>query len=406
MRDNKYLKLVMLLSVIGFGIAAYLVVLHVKFSTGSAGLTEGCGIGSGTGCIDIAVSKYSSIFGVPLAAIAMGAFLSLLVLGFLALSNEQGGSEPTYMMFLLATISVIVTVTMFIISNYVLREFCVFCAMLWVVNLAIWPCLVKQLGLGWGNALAGNLELLGGGKANLRRERVTSSFTVAVVCVILMGVGGLVAKGSSNKGPPGPSTMVSDFNGAQVVMLPAEAYGGPRSKGFSGEGAPVLEIAELADFQCPGCKMAGQFLRSFELKHKGKVRVTYLNFPLDGSCNPFTPNGGHKQSCALARGGICAAKQGKFWPYHDNVFDKQEEIHSSPSFVNEIVKEIGLDVAAYEACLKDPATETELQKDMQYGEMVNLESTPTIIVNQRKMIGARTPADYEALLDSIESQKK
>jgi len=403
MRDNKYLKLVMLLALIGAGISIHLLLLHNRFATGQAGLTEGCGIGSSAGCLDIAVSKYSVVLGIPLAAIAIGAYLSILLLGFFSMKNEQGGTESSYVMFLLSTISVVVTVIMFVIANYVIQQFCVYCSMLWVVNLAIWPCLVKHLGLGWGNALAGNLELLGNGKANLRRERVTSSLTMAVITVaVVAGLGTLIK--ANMAGAQGPSTMVADFSRASMVILPAEAYGGARSKGFSGTGAPVLEIAEFADFQCPGCKMAGQFLRSFVLKHKDKVRLTYINFPLDGSCNPFTPNGGHRVACSAARGGICAAKQGKFWEYHDQVFDRQADL--SVPVLEDIAVKSALDMQAYKACLTDPATETELQRDMQLGETISLESTPTIVINQRKMIGARTPADYENLLEAIEKELK
>lgn len=403
MRDNNtFLKLALVLAVIGVLISGKLLSIHNRFATGQASLTESCGIGGGSeGCASIAVSSYSDIFGVPVAAIALGTYIALLLLGFLALKNQQGSAETVYVMFFLATVSVVVTVIMFVISNYVVKEFCHYCAMLWVVNLAIWPCLVKQLGLGWGNALAGNLELLGNGKANLRKERVTSSASIAVAAVVITSVIGLVAKAGST-GPQGPSTIVGDYANAQVVMLPAEAFGGPMSKGAAS--APVMEIAEMADFQCPACKSAGQALRSFLLKHKDKVRITYHNFPLDGSCNPFVPNGGHRMACAAARGGICAAKQGKFWDFHDQVFDRQDDL--SAATLEDIAKKTGLDTAAYEACLKDPSTETQLQQDMQYGEMINLQSTPTLVINGRKLIGGRTPADLEKLLDAIENDTK
>jgi len=404
MRSNSgFLKLVMLLSLIGMGVSVKLLLVHNRFSTGQASLTESCGIGANQSCGAVAVSKYSDVFGVPVAAIALGTYLALLFLGIYALKNQQGGTESLYVMFLLSTVSVIVTVVMFVISNYVLKEFCVYCAMLWVVNLAIWPCLVKQLDLGWGNALAGNLELLGNGKANLRKERVNGSLLTAVACVVVVSILGLVTK-ASMAGPQPESTILSDYARATVVMLPAEAYGGPTSKGFSGSGAPILDIVELADFQCPACKVAGQHLRSFVLKHKDKVRVTYHNFPLDGACNPFAPNGGHKSACAAARGGLCAAKQNKFWEYHDQIFDRQEDLSSA--VIEEIAQKSGLDMNTYQACLKDPATETELQKDMQLGEMISLESTPTIVINQRKFIGARSAAEYEKSLESVERETK
>ncbi len=393
----------MLLSVIGTAISLKLLSIHIRFATGMAGLTENCGIGGNTGCADIAVSSYSDLFGIPIASVALGTYLAFLLLGFLSLKSPQGSKENIFMMFFLSTISILVTVTMFVISNYILKQFCSYCAMLWVINLAIWPLLVLQLGLGWGNALAGNLELLGGRKENLQSDRVRTSLITAVVCVAVAVLGAVVVK--ANASPPSHGgTLVADWENAPMVMLPGEAFGGPMSKGWSGEGSPVMEIAELADFQCPACKMAGQALRIFLLKHKDKVRLTYHNFPLDGSCNPFAPNGGHRLACAAAKGGMCAAQQGKFWAFHDQVFDNQENL--SPSSFEEFAKTAGLDMAAYESCLKDPATETALQKDMQLGEMIGLQSTPTLIINGRKMIGGRSPAELDTLLEHLESKLK
>jgi protein-disulfide isomerase len=201
-----------------------------------------------------------------------------------------------------------------------------------------------------------------------------------------------------------PSRLVDDYAKAPIVMLSSDAYGGATAKGGSG-GQPEMEIAELADFQCPGCKMAAQTLKPFLSKHGDKVRLTFHNFPLDGSCNPYAPHGMHAIACALARGGLCAAKQDKFWPYHDQVYDRQNE-GMGLSTIDDVAATIGLDTAAFQACMKDPQTEMQLQKDMQLGEMVNLESTPTLVINGHKLTGARPPAEYEALLYQIEKEKK
>ncbi|HEY8279073.1 MAG TPA: thioredoxin domain-containing protein [Bdellovibrionota bacterium] len=407
MRSNTtFLKLVLILSLIGIVVSGKLLSIHNRFSTGQAALTETCTIG-GTGCASVAVSDYSDIAGIPVAAIAMGYYFALLFLMIWALRNHQSANEPLYTSFFLSTLAVVVTVVMFSISNYVLRQFCEYCAMLWVVNLAVWPCLVKQLGLGWGNALAANKEIFGAGKLNLRKERLMASFGIAAGCVVVLAVLGLVAKaGEGGKNPTGESTLVSDYAKAPIVMLPSEVYGGATSKGFKdGTGAPVMEIAELADFECPGCRYAAQFLKPFLLKHGNKVRLTFRNFPLDGSCNSYAANGPHHVACALAKAGLCASKQNKFWEYHDEVYDRQAE-GLSLSVIEDVSQKIGLDRGAFQACLTDPATEIQLQKDMQLGEQINLRSTPTMVINGRKIEGGRPPAELEALLNSIEKEAK
>lgn len=402
--ENTYLKLILALALVGILVSGWLLSVHIKFSTGQAGLTESCSIpliGTSQGCANVAVSDYSDVAGVPLAAIAMSFYFTVLILVFWAMRNYQMAYEALYVSYFLSTISILVTVVMFSISRFVLHSFCIGCSMLWVVNLALWPCFVKHLNLGWGRALAANLELLHPRALNLKKERIGLSFALGAVCLLVFSVIGASAKGlSNNEGPGGGSAILTEYQNGQQVFLPAEALGGPSSKGSS---APIMDIVEFADFQCPGCRMGSQFLRPFLLKHGDKVRLTYRNFPLDGSCNSFVPNGGHTMACSSARHAICAGQQGKFWEMHDLIFDNQESL--SVASLSELATKAGLDQAKLETCLKDPATESILQKDIQWGDLIQLESTPTMIVNGRKLVGAHAPKDLEALLQSLEKAK-
>ena len=403
--DNAYLKIILMLCLVGIITAGWLLSVHIRFSTGQAGLTEGCVLGAsflGGGCANVAVSEYSDIFGIPLAAIAMGYYAAILLLVFWAMRNYQAAYEPLYLSFFLSTLAIVVTVIMFYISRFVLNSFCIGCSILWLVNLAIWPAFVKHLGLGWGNALGANMELFRSKELKLRSDRLRVSFITSAVCLLIFSAVGAAAKGlQGQESRATDSSIITDYKAAQQTFLPAEAFGGPQSKGAT---APVMDIVEFADFQCPGCKMAAQFLRPFVLKNADKVRVTFRHFPLDGSCNPFVPNGQHNLACAAARNTVCAGQQGKFWEMHDQIFDNQDSLTFQG--MEGFVASLGLDKAKFDACLKDPATESAMQKDMQWGELIQLQSTPTIIVNGRKLTGARQPAELEALLQHLESEKK
>ncbi len=401
--DNTFIKLILALCLVGILTSGWLLSIHIRFATGQASLTETCsilGMNSGTGCATIAVSDYSDVLGVPLAAIALGYYFTLLLLVFWSMRNFQMAYESLYVSYFLSTLAILVTVTMFVISRYVLNSFCLGCSILWVVNLLIWPCFVKQLGLNWGNALAANLELFRKKNLQLKRERILGSFVVGMVCLVVFAVVGSAAK--SLQGQPvnySEASLLTDYQTAVQVFLPAESLGGAQSKGLQ-SGTPILEIVEFADFQCPACRMAAQLFKPFLLKHADKVRLTFHHFPLDGSCNPFTPNGMHSFACSAARTALCAGKQEKFWPVHDLIFDRQADL--SLAVLDQIVQEAGLDKAAFDACMKAPATETELQRQMAWGEQIKLESTPTIVINGRKMSGVRHPAELEALLQSLE----
>src|SRR3989344_6843078 len=184
--------------------------------------------------------------------------------------NYQAAYESLYVSFFLSTLSIFVTVTMFYLSRFVVKEFCFGCAILWMINLSIWPALVKQLGLNWGSALFANRELLR--SKTLKRNRIFGSFVVGLGSLVIFSLVGAYAKGLQGEQEGGyeESSLLNDFKNAPQVFLPAEILGGAQSKGFKGEGAPVLEIVEFADFQCPACRIAAQYLKPFVLKHGSK----------------------------------------------------------------------------------------------------------------------------------------
>lgn len=407
--DNTFLRCILLLSLVGILVSGWLLNTHIKFSTGQAGLTETCsmpGVGSSEGCANIAVSEYSDVFGIPLAALAMGFYFTLLLLIFWAMRNYQSAYEPLYVGFFLSTLSIVVTVIMFSISRFKLNSFCLGCSLLWMVNLAIWPSFVKHLRLSWGTALAANLELIRHKDLNLKKDRLGYCFALGAICLLVFSVVGASAKGLQGTQTAQEATSLpTDYQSAAQTFLPVEAIGGPSSKTNIAAGkTPILEIVEFADFQCPGCRAAAQYLKPFMRKHGDKVRVTFRNFPLDGSCNRHVPNGQHRLACASARSALCAGQQGKFWEMHDLIFDNQENL--SVALLGELAGKAGLDSAKLEACLKDSAMETQLQKDIEWGDLIQLQSTPTLVINGRKLSGARSPRDLEALLETLEKEVK
>lgn len=407
--DSKFLRVVLILCLAGIFISGWLLSTHIRFSTGQAGLTESCSILSSShsqGCANVAVSAYSDVFGIPLAAIALGYYFTVLLLVFWAMRNFQQSYEALYVTFFLSTLSIIVTVIMFSISRFVLNSFCIGCAGLWTVNLLLWPAMVKQLGLSWGNALAGNLELIRHKNLQLQQKRILNCFILGGVCLIVFSVIGTAAKGLSNEeSRAGDAALIAEYQNAVQVFLPAEAFGGPQSKGLKVENGktPVMDIVEFADFQCPACKMAGQYFKPFVMKHSDKVRLSFRHFPLDGSCNPHAANGRHMVACIAAKAATCAGRQDRFFALHDQIYDHQEELTSS--LIDELAEKAGLDMAQYKSCQADKTVDAQMRNEMEWANMINLESTPTVVINGRKLVGARSPADLEALLNFLEKAK-
>src|SRR5262249_55804702 len=88
-----------------------------------------------------------------------------------------------------------------------------------------------------------------------------------------------------------------------------------RSKGA--RAAPVT-VYEMADFQCPACRMCRVAVlptRERELVATGKVRWVFINLPLTNL---------HPNAVAAAEVAMCAARQGRFWQTHDALYAEQD----------------------------------------------------------------------------------
>lgn len=153
---------------------------------------------------------------------------------------------------------------------------------------------------------------------------------------------------------------------------------------FIGDPDAPLQLVMFEDFQCPFCL---QFtLRSEpELVEKwvaeGKLRIEFRNLPILG-----------EDSAQAAFGAHCAAQQDAFWPYHKELFlaqfdagQLQDEVLNVGRFApDELVRHAetaGLDTAAFEACLIDPATYDAVLEQVRGAQETGLRSTPSFLLN-------------------------
>lgn len=81
------------------------------------------------------------------------------------------------------------------------------------------------------------------------------------------------------------------------------------------EGAKVT-IVEFSDFECPFCIRAYPTIKKILSDYKGQVRFYYKHYPLTQI---------HPNAEKAAEASICAGDQGKFWEYHDKLFEVQAQ---------------------------------------------------------------------------------
>ncbi len=172
-----------------------------------------------------------------------------------------------------------------------------------------------------------------------------------------------------------------------VVMLapPTAQVAFGNSQVLGPKDAPV-KIIEFADYECPYCQKIYPDLKKLQTDFKGQVAFAFKDYPL-----PM-----HKHAEKAAEASRCAAEQGKYWEYHDVLFEKNAGL--DPPQLKDYAQKLGLDSAKFDACLDSGSQAAAIKLDKQEGEDLGLTGTPTLFINGHFFSGT-TP--YATLHDMV-----
>lgn len=152
--------------------------------------------------------------------------------------------------------------------------------------------------------------------------------------------------------------------------------------------APVT-IVEFSDFQCPYCQRSTDTLKELRRLYGDKIRVVYRDYP--------GPN--HPLAAPAAEAAQCAGDQGKFWEYHDALFNHQAT--GAGWDYEALARDLGLQTGEFSACLNTGRYREEVRKDLQDGLALGITSTPTFFINGRPLVGAQPLAEFSRLIDPL-----
>lgn len=148
------------------------------------------------------------------------------------------------------------------------------------------------------------------------------------------------------------------------------------------EGAPVT-IVVFSDFECPYCAKLDATLR--ELSKRTAVKIAFRHAPLPS----------HASARLAARAALVAQEQGRFWEFHDAVFARQELGRAA---LVDAAASVGLRRFEFERDLDAKRIEARLRDDEAQARELGVRGTPTLFVNGRRVVGARSVDDLEALV--------
>jgi protein-disulfide isomerase len=105
----------------------------------------------------------------------------------------------------------------------------------------------------------------------------------------------------------------------------------------------------------------------------------------------------HPNAEKAAEAAHCAGEQSKYWEMHDRMFANQQAL-AVPQ-LKEHAAAIGLDGAKFGECLDSGKFAAVVNVDMEYGNKLGVNSTPTMYVNGRAVVGAQSYEYFQSVID-------
>lgn len=150
--------------------------------------------------------------------------------------------------------------------------------------------------------------------------------------------------------------------------------------------APVTLVV-WSDFLSPFCKRLEETLAQVVEHYGERIRVVWKSQPLSGNK--------HSRTAALA--GCAAHVQGRFWPYHDLMFDLGARFKDKD--LDKHARSIGLDFGRLKKGMESAVCVRRLAVDSEGAERVGAAGAPSVFVNGRKVVGALPFDSLKELID-------
>ncbi len=158
-----------------------------------------------------------------------------------------------------------------------------------------------------------------------------------------------------------------------------------------------VALVEYADFQCPACKAWEPAIKEIIKESGSNFVFVYRYFPLAQI---------HQNALGAAKAAEAAARQGKFWEMHDQLYANQEAWGSAldaDQYFSKYAASIGLDMAKYNTDIKDKAVEDRILSDMKEGNKSGVQGTPSFYLNGSRLTLSNTEDLKKILKETIDA---
>jgi protein-disulfide isomerase len=176
-----------------------------------------------------------------------------------------------------------------------------------------------------------------------------------------------------------------------------------------GKADAKLVILEFSDFECPFC---GRYARDTyaqvvkEFVDTGKARYVFRHLPIEKL---------HPRALRASEAAECAHAQGRFWEYHDRLFNNQQALGEADFTAH--AQAMSLNIPTFEKCMAAQlASPAKIRQGQNEGGRAGVTGTPTFFLGTvtkegrfkplRRLVGAHPIANFRTTIDSVLAELK
>jgi len=160
-----------------------------------------------------------------------------------------------------------------------------------------------------------------------------------------------------------------------------------------GTNTPQATIIEFGDFACSYCQESYQVVNKMESLYKNKVKIVWRDYLRN------------EDSIDLAMAARCAGEQEKFWEMHDLLFANQDNLTTADSKrisrLSALAQILELNMTKFNSCLTERKYLTQIKKDYDDGNTLEIIGTPTWFVNNHSFSGSLTEEKFQELISGL-----
>jgi len=125
-------------------------------------------------------------------------------------------------------------------------------------------------------------------------------------------------------------------------------------------------------------------------KYKDRLKLVIKHFPLKN----------HAFARKASQASLAAHKQGKFWEFHEKLFENYSDINDEK--IEQIAIELNLDMDKFHSDINLPEIQAIIDRDIQNGKEIGVPGTPTMFINGKQI----SPRAFDEFITIIESELK